>query len=129
MRSMSFLKRLRVEIPCLVILDSDRNPDVKLQELGKLGISKDYAFILKEKEIEVYLLDTNALAQILSVKPEGVAKTLTEIHGDAKRKLETVFKIYGLGAPDSSAKALLARALTVIPDEIHALAERVRTMT
>jgi 5S rRNA maturation endonuclease (ribonuclease M5) len=124
-RTVEFLKRIRLEIPCFVVLDSNGDPKGKLSALTKLGVTEKNAHVLKKKEIESYIIDPQALSKVLNADSDEIARELAEIKIKGKGKLETIFKKRGLPNPDDQVKGLIARALPSVPDEIMSLAKRI----
>jgi 5S rRNA maturation endonuclease (ribonuclease M5) len=128
-RTVEFLKRIQLHTPYLIILDSDGDPEKKLNALAELGVPTENALVLKEKEIEAYILDAEALGSILAADSNEVASRLTEIKATGKEKLEAVFKSYGLSAPNAQVKGLIAHAMPSVPQEITELARRITVAT
>jgi len=124
-RTVEFLKRIRLKIPYFVVLDSDGDPKRKLSALTKLGVAERNAHVLNEKEIESYIIDPRALGKVLNADSDEIARGLAEIKTKGKAKLDTIFKKCGLPNPDDQVKGLIARALPSVPDEIALLAKRI----
>jgi hypothetical protein len=82
-----FTGRKMGRIPHKLILDSDNDPDSILKALKKNGINKKHFHILKEKEIESYLLDYRAISTVLSIDLKEVEDFAQNLGQMEKRSL------------------------------------------
>jgi hypothetical protein len=112
-------------VPNILVIDSDNKLAEKIAKLKEKGI-KNY-YVLKQKEVDSYLLDNRALAKILSVSVEEVQACADEIKSQGKEKLENIFKHFTGRTPISEIKGLIARALDDIPPEFLEIIGIIRT--
>ena len=115
-----FIKNARIGIPFLTILDSDtgNEKEDKLQKIRDARFKPHEYIILEKKELEGYLLDTNAISSMLKLKPEVVREAIEKANGNGKKPLEDVLERLGPGN-DSDVKALIVSHLDSIPTEIE----------
>lgn len=120
-------KKLRM-VPHKVILDSDSDIKSATKKLQEKGIDKSDYYILKEKEIESYLIDTEAIARVLTVEIGELIAFNKKLSGAiGKERLEKIVKHFTGRPPDSQLKGLVARALKEIPEEIMNILEEIRS--
>jgi hypothetical protein len=111
-------------IPHKLVIDSDNNLEGILQELKAANLNPDSYHVLKEKEIESYLLEAEAIAKVINEKPEAIRIFLTRLKGGSgKETLDKVFLEYVGHKPDSLAKGLIAKALKKTPYEFKSIIE------
>ena len=120
------LKRTRIEIPFLIILDSDRRKEKKEQEMKNEGFRNDEYFILEKEEIEEYLIDSNAISKIARKPSAEIREIISGTKGTGKEKLGRILKRLGI-QPNSEIKALIVRHLESTPKEISDIIALVRT--
>jgi hypothetical protein len=117
-------KKLRL-IPHKLILDSDNNAKVVEEKLRDRQVGKESCYILKEKEIESYLLDEEAIARILSVDIEHVKSYSEQLRGSGKEKLDNIILKFTGHKPSAEMKGLIARALKQVPSEFVSVIEEI----
>ena len=83
-------------------------------------------YVLEKKEIESYLLEPEALSEVLGIGMTEIKRLLDGTKGDGKEKLNSIFQALGFPSPDEQMKALLARRLNSMPDELRVLMLRVQ---
>jgi hypothetical protein len=106
-------------IPHKLVIDSDGKTQDILEGLKKKQIDKEYYHVLERKEIESYLLDEEAIGQIISVEPKKVKEFNDSLKGaQGKEKLDKIFVEFTKRKPDDGAKGLIARAMKQTPEEI-----------
>lgn len=119
-------KKLRL-IPHKLVIDSDGKMDAILDGLKKKQIDKKRYHVLEEKEIESYILDEEAIGQIISVEPDKVKRFNDCLKGAAgKERLERIFAEFTKSKPDDLVKGLVARAMKVTPKEIFSIIKEIR---
>jgi len=114
-------ERVNRKIPYLIVLDGDASGWVKTQkeiEIGKL-------FVLSEKEIDSYLLDPRAIAEVCNVVETEVVKKLKYSKGGGKETLEHVIQSCGV-RPSPQVKQLVARHLKAVPGDFIRMLETIR---
>lgn len=120
------LKRLKM-VPHKLMLDSDNDIKSTIEKLEKNGIEKSDYHILKEKEIESYIIDEDAIARVVSVNVEEIRAFNEKLKGAiGKERLEKIVAHFTGHPPNSQAKGLIARALQKIPQEIMSILEEIR---
>jgi len=120
-------KKLK-NIPHKLILDSDNDIKSATEKLEKKGIDKRDYCILKEKEIESYLLDEEAIARVLTVEIDELRAFNKGLKGGmGKERFEKIIAHFTGRPPDSPVKGLITRALGKIPEEIMSILEEIRS--
>jgi hypothetical protein len=118
-------KKLRL-IPHKLIIDSDNDVKSAVERLEEKKIEQKNYCILKEKEIESYLLDEEAIARVLSVDVQLVRNFNADLKGAAgKERLDKIFINFTTRKPNAQAKALVARAIET-PEEIMSVVREIR---
>lgn len=114
-------------IPHKLIIDSDNNLEIAKKKLEKRGISESDFHILQKKEIDAYLLDQEAISQVLSINAEELEEFCGQLKGvKGKETLEAIGNHF-IGRPlDSQSKGLIARAMKNTPEEIHSIISEIR---
>jgi len=113
-------KKLKL-IPHKLILDSDNDPKSVLKTLKENGIKKEHFHILERKEIDSYLLDEQAISDVLSIKKEDLEDFTKNLKLKGKARLEAIFQQFMGHPPDPQTKGLIVRAMKKIPDEIMSI--------
>lgn len=118
-KAAKFFTGLRTRlIPHKLILDSDNNSELTSKKLRENRIRKEHVSILKQKEIECYLLDYPTISRLLDVDLKDLEGYTAELRSDGKEKLDAIFKRFYGHAPDHLMKGLIAKNMAKIPDEI-----------
>ncbi len=109
-------------IPYTVVLDGDASSWAS----SLRGDIARHLFILSEKEVESYLLDSRAIAKALAVEESRVAELLKNNTTRGKEDLE--YALRGLGLrPTSQVKQLIARHKENVPKDFAELKKIVDT--
>jgi len=117
-----FRGRVLRKIPHKLIIDSDNNIKEVESKLKKHGIRRDNFHILKEKEIEAYLLDEEAIARVLSIDITELKEFIKKLKGArGKEKLDAIGNRFIGHPPNSQTKGLIARAIKEVPEEIRSI--------
>lgn len=119
-------KKMRF-IPHKLVIDSDGKMETILDGLKKKQIDDKRYHVLEEKEIESYLLDEQAIGQIISVEPERVKGFNDRLKGAAgKERLEKIFFEFTKTKPNDIVKGMIARAMKATPKEISSIIKEIQ---
>lgn len=121
-----FRSKLLKNIPHKVIIDSDSDYEKTTNELRNAGVADSDSHVLRKKEIESYLLDSEAIAIVLNDKAARVSVIMKSLKGEGKEKLERLFRALNGPPLDASVKGLIARALPSVPAELMGVVDEVR---
>lgn len=124
-----FRGRILKSTPHKLIIDSDNERKKVIQELKKHGIKPVDCHILRRKEIESYLMDSHAIAQILNVSKSIIDYNMKEFGCSGKEELNKIFKKHTGKKATPSLKGVLARALNPIPAELKKILEEINIQT
>lgn len=105
-------------IPHKLVIDSDNEKKEKIEKLRRNEINQSNYHILEKKEIESYLMDAQAISQVLSVSKSVIEKDLKTFGMAGKEQLDALFKKHSGTKATSSVKGLIARAIRELPFEI-----------
>ncbi len=121
------LKKTGISIPLLIILDSDGEAkrESKIKNMRQKGFKDEEYYILKEKEIESYLIDANAISRVTGRSLEEVNQAIEKMPGNGKSKLQNIFKNLDseLGGGD---KEKIAANLSEIPKDIKEIIDKMK---
>jgi len=116
-------KRVGSPIPYIIVLDGDASNWAKTQK----EIDASRVFVLSRKEIDSFLLESRAIAEVCGVTDEKV-RDLLGAKRQGKEELESILRKFNV-RPTPEVKQLIARHLTVVPDDFVRLMreiERIR---
>lgn len=122
-----FRGKVLKRIPHMLIIDSDNKIEGIKNKLKKYGIHEGNVHILREKEIDAYLLDEEAIARVLSIDTQKLKEFIERSKiAPGKELLDAIGKEF-IGHPlDSQTKGLIARAVKKIPEEIHHIISEIK---
>jgi len=120
-----FLQKIRSPIPFLLVEDSDNIKKDKEKRLKDEGFSEGEYHIFSEKELEDYLIDSNAISKLTSKSIEEVEEVIRISNGRGKEKLAKIFKKLSLSKPRAETKELLVANMDTIPEEISQIINKV----
>ncbi|NJD54103.1 MAG: hypothetical protein FIB07_14705 [Candidatus Methanoperedens sp.] len=119
-----FLKKTRIPIPFMIVADSDNIKEEKEKKLKKDFSSEQFHILLK-KEIEDYLIESEAISKLTNKAIEDVEVAIKNSKGNGKEKLDSIFLKLGMSKPVSQTKALLVNHMKQIPEEILQIMSKV----
>ncbi len=119
-----FLKKIRLPIPFMIVVDSDNKKEAKEIRLNKDFSTKEF-HILHKKEIEDYLIEPEAISKLTNKTIEEVEAAIKNTKSSGKEKLDSIFLKLGMSKPVSQTKALLVNHMEKIPDEILQIMSKV----
>ena len=117
-------------LPFLLILDSDNKKEDKEKRLEKEGLEISEYYILDEKEIESYLLNSAIISKTITHKTiDEIEEAINTSNRGGKEKLDNVFLKLGLSKPSAGTKELLVAnmAESDIPAEISSIIDKIKT--
>lgn len=101
----------------LLILDSDGRREERIARLHNEGFGNHEFHVMREKELESYLLDSEAIAAVTNRRSDVVESAISQSNGTGKQKIKNVFR--HLDSPLSSeVKRLIAEHMNSLPLEI-----------
>jgi hypothetical protein len=112
-------KRIGRSIPYLIVVDGDAKDWLDSQD----EIDPKRLFLLSEKEIDSYLLQPKAIAEVFDVA-ESVIQTMMP-SGGGKEQLESLIRRLGF-QPRAEVKRIIARHVEPIPPDFIKMFERIQ---
>ena len=113
-----FHDRALRRLPHLLVVDSDGDERNTTKKLKSEGLRTDEFHVLKKKEIESYLLDPQALSEVVGISKKEAENILASTKGRGKERFDSFFHAVGFPVPDEQTKALVARRLNPAPYEL-----------
>jgi len=94
--------------PSLLVVDSDGDQAAKEKSLVGKGLDKSDFHVLAKKEIEDYLLDANAIADLFGADPASVANEIKNARPGKEGLNAVVRKFSSFSSADKQVKAMIA---------------------
>ncbi|VVB95504.1 DNA replication and repair protein RecF [uncultured archaeon] len=123
-----FLKKIRLQIPFMIVADSDNKKEEKEKKLKKDFSSEEFHILLK-KEIEDYIIEPEAISKLTNKTIGEVEAAIKNSKSNGKEKLDSIFLKLGMSKPVSQIKALLVNHMEEIPEEILQIMSKVDERT